>query len=101
MDHNVKQIFQIGNRAYELVVVEGPIVRGNRGFPAQFDHDAGVLRISSTVPVDQRAWAVAVAVSDACFRMWNPIPLIFPHWLSDPPAGGLPRPDPADDRPGQ
>jgi hypothetical protein len=103
MPANVKQIFSLGNRVYELVVIEGPIVRENRRFPAQFDHGAGVLRISSTVPVEQRAWVAAVAVSDACLRLWKPIPLIFPNWIpdrrDDPPAGGSPRPGPADDRP--
>lgn len=81
----VNEIFSLGNRRYRLVVVEGEIRRGNRVFPAQFDHDAGVLRISSTVPVEQRAWVVAVAVSDACFRLWQPVPVIWPNWLPSLP----------------
>jgi hypothetical protein len=36
---NIKQIFSLGNRPYEIVEVEGPIHRGNRTFPAQFDHE--------------------------------------------------------------
>jgi hypothetical protein len=77
-----KQIFKVGGRIYELVEVEGPIRRGNRVVPAQFDHDQGVLRISTLVPLDQRAWVAAVAVSDACFRIWRPLPVEFPEWWS-------------------
>ncbi len=97
---DVKQIFSLGARQYELVIVDGPICRGNRVFPAQFDHELGVLKVSATVPVDQRAWVVAVAVSDACFRQWQPIPVIWPRWLPgrqdgpSPPPRGL-----ADDPP--
>ena len=69
MPNKSKQIFCLGARQYELVEVDGPIYRENQRFPAQFDHDAGVLRISKTVPLEQRAWLVAVAVSDACFLM--------------------------------
>ncbi len=94
-----KQIFQVGNRVYELVLVEGPIYRDGQSFAAQFDHDAGVLRVSKRVPRDQRAWVTAVAVSDACFRLWNPIPLIYPDWRPDPPACGPSRPGPEDDPP--
>jgi hypothetical protein len=108
MPEKINQIFSLGSRAYELIEVDGPICRGNRTFPAQFDHDAGVLRISKTVPIEQRAWVVAVAVADACFLMWNPVPVIWPiGWTSDPPTGlpgdrraSPPRgPDPADDPP--
>ncbi len=83
MQNKVKQIFSLGSRQYEIVEVDGPICRGNRVFPAQFDHDAGVLNISSAVPMEQRAWVLAVAISDACFRLWKPIPVIWPNWLAD------------------
>ena len=83
------RIFRIGGRQYELVEVDGelPPVAGQVG-PAQFDHDAGVLRVSRSVPAELRAWAVAVAVSDACFRLWRPVPVIWPNWLpaDRPPA---------------
>jgi hypothetical protein len=96
----VKQIFLLGARPYELVEVEGPIFRENRCFPAQFDHDAGMLRISKTVPVEQRAWVVAVAVADACFLMWKPLPVIWPvGWLDDPGGWQLPGRGAGDDPP--
>jgi hypothetical protein len=88
MANQVKQIFSIGDRQYELIEVDGPISRQNRLFPAQFDHEAGVLRISKTVPPEQLAWVVAVAVSDACFQLWKPLPVIWPAgW----PLGQSPR----------
>lgn len=112
MANEIKQIFSLGSRPYELVEVDGPIRRGKRTFPAQFDHDAGVLRISKTVPVEQRAWVVAVAVADACFLLWKPLPVIWPiGWrlglASDPATDRLGdrraspprRPDAADDPP--
>jgi hypothetical protein len=82
------QVFRIGGRPYELVEVDGPLPpRAGETFPAQFDHAAGVLRVSRTVPVEQRAWVVAVAVSDACFRLWRPVPVVWPNWLPvDRPA---------------
>ena len=96
------RIFRIGERPYELVEVDGPVERDGQTFAAQFDHEAGVLRVSRTVPPEQRAWVVAVAVSDACFRLWRPVPVIWPDWASSdrpatptgvPPAGGPgPRP---------
>ena len=107
MRNKVTQIFSLGDRQYHLVEVEGPIQRGNGVFPAQFDHDAGVLKISKTVPLDRRAWVVAVAISDACFRLWRPIPVIWPNWLpdeslpDDPPAFSPRRPGPAGDPPHQ
>ncbi len=76
----VGQIFRIGGREYELREVDGPVERGGDVFPAQFDHAAGVLLLSRAVPVEQRAWVVAVAVSDACFRLWRPVPVIWPDW---------------------
>jgi hypothetical protein len=66
-----------------LLEVDGPLRRGNQTFPAQFDHVAGVLKISRTVPVEQRSWVVAVAVSDACQRLWKPVPVIWPNWQRD------------------
>jgi hypothetical protein len=103
MNQNVKQIFSLGNRPYEIVVVDGVIHRGNRSFPAQFDHDAGLLKISIDVPIDQRAWVVAVAISDACFRLWKPIPVIWPQTLGpvEPDVFSPPRRGPADDQPHQ
>ena len=78
-----KRIFRIGDRQYELLEVDGPIEREGKLFPAQFDHAAGVLRVSKSVPMDDRPWVVAVAVSDACFRLWRPIPVLFPKgWPS-------------------
>ena len=88
MTGDVKKIFRIGGRQYELVEVDGPLCRGSKRFATQFDHDAGILKISRTVPVDQRPWAVAVAVSDACFRLWRPIPVIWPNWQPADRAGG-------------
>ncbi len=100
MQRNGKQIFLLGDRPYELVAVSGPIRRGNRTFPAQFDHEKGVLKISRSVPVDQRAWVVAVAVSDACFRLWKPIPIVWPNERPAEQRGFSPRqPDPDRDRP--
>ncbi len=100
MFENRKQIFRIGNQVYELTEVEGEICRGNRRFPAQFDHEKGLLKVSTLVPIEQRAWVVAVAISDACLQVWKPIPVIWPQWLTDaPPACGQPPPDPADDPP--
>ena len=86
------QIFRIGGRQYELVEVDGPCERAGQTFPAQFDHAAGILRLSRTVPPDQRAWVVAVAVSDACFRLWRPVPVIWPDWApaDRPPAAASP-----------
>lgn len=96
-----KKIFRLGERQYELVEVDGPICRGTKKFPAQFDHEACVLRISRTVPAEERAWVVAIAVSDACFRMWRPIPVIWPNWQpADRSGGGRLRPGPASDPPG-
>ena len=87
VDASVAQLFPLGGRVYELVEVDGPLRRGSDTFPTQFDHDAGVLRVSRTVPVEQRAWVVAVAVSDACFRLWRPVPVEWPDWLpADRPA---------------
>lgn len=95
-----KQIFRIGDRQYELREVDGPLRCGDRVFPAQFDHEAGVLKISRTVPVQQRAWVVAVAVSDACQRLWKPVPVIWPNWRPDDrSAFGSPRRGPASDPP--
>jgi hypothetical protein len=78
-----KKIFTLGDRPYELIEVDGPICRGNQKFPAQFDHDAQVLRLSKTVPMEMRPVIVAVAISDAYRRMWKPIPVIWPHWRPD------------------
>jgi hypothetical protein len=98
--NKIKQIFFIANRQYELIEVDGPISRQNRLFPAQFDHEAGVLRISKTVPLEQRAWVVAVEVSDACLQMWKPLPVIWPiGWPGDRPALPPRPPGAADDRP--
>ncbi len=95
-----KQIFSIGGRCYEIVEVTGPICRGDQTFPTQFDHDSGQLRISSTVPLADRPCVVAAAVSDACFRLWRPIPLIHPNWQpSDRPAGARRLLGPANGRP--
>jgi hypothetical protein len=95
-----KQIFRIGSRVYELVEVDGPIFAENDVVAAQFDHDAGVLRISRLVPVGQRAWLVAAAVSDACFQFWNPVPVDFPNWQPDDRSGSGPtRPGFERDRP--
>ncbi len=82
------RFFPMGGRQYELVEVDGPLpTRKGEVFPAQFDHAAGVLRISRTVPVAERAWVVAVAVSDACFQMWRPVPVIGPELEeSEPPV---------------
>ncbi len=100
MNDEGKQIFILGDRPYQLVEVSGPIRRESRTFPAQFDHDAGVLKISSLIPLEQRAWVVAVAVSDACFRLWRPIPIVWPNErLSHPHASSRPRPGPEGDRP--
>lgn len=100
MDTQGKRIFNIGSRQYELVEVDGPICRGKRRFPAQFDHEAGVLKISNAVPPGDRAWVVAVAVSDACYQMWRPIPVIWPPWQPcDRGASGRHRRGPADDPP--
>jgi hypothetical protein len=96
--HKRKQIFQIGNRPYELIVVSGPIYRENRVVLTQFDHEKRVLRISSVVPIEDRAWAVAVAVSDACFRLWRPIPVVWPRFPIVPPPFFPPAPEPP--RPG-
>jgi hypothetical protein len=106
MQNNVKQIFSLGHRRYEIVIVDGLIRRGNRTFAAQFDHDAGLLNISIDVPIEQRAWVVAVAISDACFRLWKPIPVIWPTPLhgclpDGQDAFSAPRLGPADDRPHQ
>jgi hypothetical protein len=78
---NAARVFRIGGRQYELVEVDGPVERDGQAFPAQFDHAAGVLRLSRAVPVEERAWVVAVAVSDACFRLWRPVPVIWPDWV--------------------
>ena len=94
-----KQIFPIGDRPYELTVVSGPIYRENRIVPAQFDHEKKVLRISSAVPIEDRAWVVAVAVSDACFRLWRPIPILWPAPPCFPPDREAPPPGLADDPP--
>jgi hypothetical protein len=100
MDDQGKKIFRIAGQQYELVEVCGPIVRGSRSFTAQFDHEAGVLKISNEVPLADRAWVVAVAVSDACFQMWKPIPVIWPPWQPyDRSASDRLRPDPEDDPP--
>ncbi len=101
MHSNVKQIFSLGHRPYEIVVVDGIIRRGNRCFPAQFDHEAGLLKLSVDVPIEQRAWVVAVAVSDAAFRLWRPIPVIFPNCFepASPDVFSPPRLGPADDQP--
>ncbi len=80
MKQEGKKIFLIGDRQYELVEVDGPIRRKNETFAVQFDHDAGVLKLSKQVPVEDRPWAVAVAVSDACRRVFRPIPVIWPKW---------------------
>ncbi len=94
----VSRIFRIGGRQYEFVEVDDPFPPGDGEVSAtQFDHAAGVLRVSRSVPVDERAWAVAVAVSDACYRLWRPIPVIWPDWtpvdrpppaLTPPPTAG-------------
>jgi hypothetical protein len=63
------QVFMLGGEPYELVYVDGPICRAGRRYATQFNHDKRLLRISSTVPVEHRPWAVAVAVSEACQRM--------------------------------
>ena len=88
------QIFRIGGRQYELVEVDGPLPpRAGETFPAQFDHAAGLLRVSRTVPAEQRAWVVAVAVSDACYRLWRPVPVIWPDWVpADRPGAAMPVP---------
>ncbi len=91
MQEKRKQIFLLGDRPYELVEVSGPICRGKRCFPSQFDHESRLLKISKSVPQEQRAWVAAVAVSDACFRLWRPIPVIWPDWVDDRPRG-LPPP---------
>ncbi len=75
-----KQIFLMGDRQYELVEVDGPIDRDGRRCAVQFDHDAAVLKVSRQIPVSQRPVVIANAVSDACFRLWKPVPVVWPKW---------------------
>lgn len=78
-----KQIFLMGRQCYELVEVDGPIVRQGRACAVQFDHEQRVLRVSRQIPAHQRAAVVASAVSDACYRLWRPVPVIWPAWERD------------------
>jgi hypothetical protein len=80
MNQNGKQFFLMGDRRYELVEVDGPITCGQRRCAVQFDHAAGVLKMSRQVPMSQRPVVIASAVSDACFRLWKPVPVIWPKW---------------------
>jgi hypothetical protein len=75
-----KQYFLLGDRRYELVEVDGPIDRAGKRCAVQFDHAAAVLKVSREIPVLQRSVVIANAVSDACFRLWKPIPVIWPKW---------------------
>jgi hypothetical protein len=77
---NSKQFFLMGDRRYELVEVDGPIDRGGRRCAVQFDHDAAVLKVSRQIPLSQRSVVIAMAVSDACFRLWKPVPVVWPKW---------------------
>ena len=72
--------FLLGSQPYELVEVDGPIIRSGRACAAQFDHRRRLLRISRQIPPHQRALVVAAAVNDACMRMWRPVPVIWPRW---------------------
>jgi len=74
-----KQFFLMGDRRYELVEVDGPIDRSGKRCAVQFDHAAAVLKVSRQIPASQRTLIVASAVSDACFRLWKPIPVIWPR----------------------
>lgn len=91
MPEERKNIFLIGNRVYEWVLDEGMM---NGGAAAQFDHERAVLRVSARVPVELRAVVTAMAVSDACQRLWRPIPVVWPRWRHDPPAAEPPGRDP-------
>ena len=51
--------FLLGSQPYELVEVDGPIIRCGRACAAQFDHERRVLRISRQIPPAQRALVVA------------------------------------------
>jgi hypothetical protein len=84
MDSQGKQFFLVGNRRYELIEVDGPINRAGKRCAVQFDHAAGVLKVSRQIPASQRSVVIANAVSDACFRLWKPVPVVWPKWyLSD------------------
>ncbi len=80
-----KQIFWMAGRLYALVVSDGPIGRDGERFAAQFDHEAGVLRVSRLVPVRHRPWVVAVAVSDAYARLCRPVDRVSPASASAHP----------------
>ena len=80
MPENGKQFFLMGDRRYELVEVDGPIDCGDRRCTVQFNHAAAVLKVSQQIPASQRTLIVASAVSDACFRLWKPVPVIWPRW---------------------
>ena len=77
---NGTQFFLMGDRQYELVEVDGPITCGQRRCAVQFDHAACVLKMSRQVPMSQRPLVIASAVSDACLRLWKPVPVIWPKW---------------------
>ena len=81
MEKNGKQYFLMGDRRYELVEVDGPIDRAGKRSAVQFDHAAAVLKVSREIPVSQRSVVIANAVSDACFRLWKPVPVVWPKWL--------------------
>lgn len=71
-----KKFIILGFRQYELVEVDGPIVRDGKESAVQFDHEAMVLRVCREIPADQKAVVVANAVADACLRMWRPVPVV-------------------------
>jgi hypothetical protein len=80
MESKGKKYFLMGDQQYTLVEVDGPIKRNGKRCAVQFDHEAKVLRVSKQIPFQQRMLVVASAVSDACFRMWKPMPVIWPDW---------------------
>jgi hypothetical protein len=78
-----RNFFLLGRQRYELIEVDGPIVRGGRACAVQFDHERRVLRVSRRIPPAQRALVVACAVSDACRRLWRPVPVVWPRWWQE------------------
>lgn len=85
MGESSKHYFLMGTQCYELVEMEGPIRRGRRACAVQFDHERRMLAVSAGMEPMQRTLVVASAVSEACFRLWRPVPVMWPRWEGEGP----------------
>ncbi len=98
MPRKSKHYFRVGENVYEYVEVDGPIRRGDEELVADFDHVGCKFYLSRSVPVGRRPVVAAAAISDLCFRLWKPLPVIQPTWQPDEADPHEPGPDPADGR---